>query len=154
MNIREATKEDVPKILPVWREMMDFHAQRDICYNIRENAEKAFSKYLCKNFEKDDACIFIAQNNDNIIGYCQCQIIENPPVLVTEKYGSIAGMAVLEKYRRNGVGEQIVKKVIQWFQSKELKRVEVRVAVTNEVSTKFWRKMGFTTYLETMFKQA
>ena len=33
-----------------------------------------------------------------------------------------------------------------------LKRIEVRVAISNEISTQFWRKMGFTTYLEIMCK--
>lgn len=38
-----------------------------------------------------------------------------------------------------------------WFASRGLDRLEVRVATTNEVSTVFWRKMGFTAYLESMY---
>jgi len=154
MNIREATKEDVPQILPVWRELMDFHAERDEVYMIREGAEETFSKYLCENIEKDDSCIFVAQNNHDIVGYCQCKVVESPPVLVIEKYGNVEGMAVLEKYRRSGVGRLLVKQAMQWFKAKGLERVEVRVSVVNEISIKFWRKVGFEAYLETMFKQA
>ena len=95
----------------------------------------------------------IAQDDEATIAYCQCFVVNAPPVLKTKQYGNIADLAVLEKYRRNGVGEQMVERAIEWFRLQGLERIEVRVAVTNEISMQFWRKMGFQTYLETMSKQ-
>ena len=154
MKIRQATIEDVPQIIPIWQEMMAFHAERDAVFNTCEGDEEAFSKYACENIEKDDACVLVAQDNGNIVGYCQCLIVVNPPVLGVTHYGNIGDLAILGDYRRKGIGERFVEKAMAWFKAKGLERVEVRVAVTNEISTKFWRKMGFATYLETMFKQA
>ena len=153
MDIREATIDDVPKILPVWREFMEFHAQRDGYFAICEGAEEAFASYVRENIEKDDSCVFVAQENDEIVGYCQCHVAKTPPVFETKIKGDMGDLAVIEKYRRNGIGEQMFERAMQWFRSKGLERVEVRVAVTNEISTQFWRKMGFSTYLETMSKQ-
>jgi len=51
MIIREATKEDLPKILPVWREMMEFHAQRDPHFTLCRDAEKAVTPYMLENIE-------------------------------------------------------------------------------------------------------
>ena len=152
MLIREATKEDVPNILPVWRELMEFHAERDPYYVTCDGAEEAFAKYVLENIEKDDACVFVTQKNDEIVGYCQCLVVKTPPVFELKQFGNIADTTVLEKYRRNDIGEQMVERAMEWFQSKGLTRIEVRVAVSNEVSTQFWRKMGFSTYLETMSK--
>ncbi len=153
MNIREATIADVPGLVPVWREMMDFHAERDVFWKTREGAEDAFSKYVSENIKKDEALVLVAQNNEKIVAYCQCLIVEYPPVLITKQYGNIVDLAVCENYRRNGIGEKMVKWAMEWFKTKGLERAEVRVAVTNEISMQFWRKMGFTTYLETMSKQ-
>ena len=70
--IREATKEDVPKILPVWREMMDFHTQRDPHFTLCHDAEKAFTVYMFENIEKEDAYLFVAENANMVISYCLC----------------------------------------------------------------------------------
>ena len=84
MKIREATIDDIPKILPVWRELMEFHARRDAFWTTRDDAEEAFSKYVCENTEKDDACVLVAEDNEKIVAYCQCLIVEYPPVLITK----------------------------------------------------------------------
>jgi hypothetical protein len=39
------------------------------------------------------------------------------------------------------------------YDSRGIRRIEVRVAVTNGISTVFWRKMGFQPYLETLFSE-
>ena len=154
MVIREATEADVPKILPIWQEMMNFHAKRDSYFATCEGAEEAFSGYLSENIEKKDAVVFIAQNAERVIGYCLCLIAERPPVCeMKRQYGNLSDLAVLENYRRKGVGEQMTAFAMKWFHSRQLKRVEVRVAVTNEISTQFWRKMGFETYIETVYKE-
>ena len=154
MLIREATKEDVPKILPVWREMNEFHAERDIHFTLCRNAEEALTSYMLENIEKADAFLLVAEDAGAVVSYCLCTIDQRPPVCeFNKKYGSLSELAVLGAYRRKGIGEKMVAQAMKWFRSKEAQRVEVRVAVTNEVSTQFWRKMGFTTYLETMFKQ-
>lgn len=152
--IREAMQEDVPLVLPVWREMMDFHAERDTYFATCEGAEKAFSNFLSGNIEKEDAFVFVAQVSDIIVAYCLCMITERPPVCeMKRQYGNLSDLAVFETHRRQGIGEQMVKRAMEWFQLQGLERVEVRVAVTNEVSTEFWRKMGFVTYLKTMCKK-
>ena len=152
--IRTATEADVPKIVPIWQEMMNFHAKRDLYFAICEGAEEAFSGYLSENIEKKDAAVFIAQDAERVISYCLCLIAERPPVCeMKRQYGNLSDLAVVENYRRKGVGEQMTAFAMKWFQSRELERVEVRVAVTNEISTQFWRKMGFQPYIEAMYKQ-
>ena len=68
------------------------------------------------------------------------------------EYGGLSELAVLADYRRRSIGEQMVEQAMEWFRLKGLTGTEVRVAVTNGISTQFWRKMGFKTYLETMYK--
>jgi len=154
MLIREATKEDVPNILPVWREMMEFHANRDPHFTLCRDAEKAVTPYMLENIEKVDAYFFVAENMKTVVSYCLCTIDKRPPVCeFYSEYGVLAELAVRDDYRRQRIGERMVERAMEWFRTKELQRIEVRVAVTNEVSTQFWRKMGFSTYLETMSKQ-
>ena len=41
----------------------------------------------------------------------------------------------------------------EWFKKRGLKRVEISVLKRNPISSKFWDKMGFDTYLERRFKK-
>ncbi|MFZ9024413.1 MAG: GNAT family N-acetyltransferase [Anaerohalosphaeraceae bacterium] len=153
MIIREATKEDVPKIFPVWRELMEFHAERDLYWKLGEGAHEAFSKHLIGVLEKEDTFVFVAYANDNIIAYCRCSIVQRPPVFATPRqYGSFSELAVVPKYRRKGVGERMVEHAVEWFLAQGVLRIEVQVSVSNEISAHFWKKMGFTTYLKTMYQ--
>ena len=95
MDIREAKLEDVPKILPVWREFIDFHGDRDPFYKTCDGAEKAFTKYVGENIDKDDTSVFVAEVDGNIVGYCRCLTVATPPILEIKHYGSIADLAVL-----------------------------------------------------------
>ena len=40
-----------------------------------------------------------------------------------------------------------------WFSQRGINRIEARIATRNEVSTKFWRRVGYESYIERMFKQ-
>ncbi len=59
--------------------------------------------------------------------------------------------AVTANYRRCGIGEELVKEMLKWFRDHDIKRIEVKVSVHNELSTAFWRKMGFNPYIETLY---
>ena len=153
MLIREATKEDVPNILPVWRELMEFHAQRDPYWNLGESANEAFSKHLIEVLEKEDAFVSVACDNHTIIAYCRCSIVQRPPVFAAPRqFGSFSELVVLPKYRRKGVGERMVEHAVEWFRTQGVLRIEVQVSVINEISTDFWNKLGFSTYLESKYQ--
>ncbi|MCA9437597.1 MAG: GNAT family N-acetyltransferase, partial [Candidatus Omnitrophica bacterium] len=51
-------------------------------------------------------------------------------------------------FRRKGIGERLFRETVEWFRAKGVDRIELRVVVANEVSTAFWRKMGFAAYME------
>jgi hypothetical protein len=55
-------------------------------------------------------------------------------------------LAVTEQFRRRGKEAEI------WFASQGIHRIEVRIAVSNELSTSFWNKTGFKPYLISVFK--
>ena len=153
MKIRKAAKEDVPKILPVWRELMELHARLDPFYTCRESAEKLFAKYVTDNIHDPKACVLTAETDGRVVGYCQGMIGKHPPVLEITEFGQIADFAVLEAYRRQGIGQQMLEKMFEWFWARGLLRVEVRCSLHNEISRSFWRKMGFEPYVETLFRR-
>jgi ribosomal protein S18 acetylase RimI-like enzyme len=61
-------------------------------------------------------------------------------------------MAVTKNYRNNGIGTQMFESAVQWMKKKDVKRIELRVASTNELSRAFWKKQGFEVFLLRMRK--
>jgi GNAT superfamily N-acetyltransferase len=68
-----------------------------------------------------------------------------------KNYGEINDISVTKEYQRKRIDTKLVNKNIEWFKSKGIERSEVKIATSNEVSLKFWSKIGMTSFLETMY---
>ena len=150
VNIREAVENDVPSLVELWKEMMDFHKERDRVFTRTATGHISWIDLISDHMSKDDSCVLVAECDGRIVGHCLAFIVENPPVITTKRYGMFQELAITANHRRCGVGEQLVKEVLKWLRNHNIKRIEVKVSVHNELSTAFWRKMGFRTFLESL----
>jgi ribosomal protein S18 acetylase RimI-like enzyme len=153
ITIRKATAEDVPAIVELWKELIDFHKECDRLFSRSENGHKAFTDWITGHISSDTSCVFVAEAGMDIVGYCLAIVEKYPPVLEIKKYGLIQDIAVTGAYRRGGIGERLLKEAKGFFREKGLRRIETRVAINNKLSTGFWAKMGFKPYLETAFME-
>jgi len=149
--IREAVSEDIDTIITLWKEFMEFHAARDPFFEIASGGDSNFKKFIIDKLSDESSFIFVARMEKVIAGYCLGYISEYPPVFRIKRFGMISDMAVNINYRRKGIGERLLEESKKWFTQKEIQRVELKVAISNEISTSFWRKMGFKPFVESMF---
>jgi hypothetical protein len=153
LKIREATHADLPKIIELWKELMDFHSNLDSFYTRSQDGPSNFRKHLESLFESEDDALLVAEVSGKTIGYAKICISQYPPVFEMDKFGLISDVAVAKQYRRKGVGEALFNRSMDWFCEKGIERVELRVASVNPVAQGFWKKMGFRPYMTTMFKE-
>ena len=151
VKIREAVMEDVPAIVEIWKELMDFHKRLDAIFSRSATGHKGFAEFLTSNMENEDSCVLVAADGEHIVGYCQATISKYPPVLVREKYVEIFDMAVTEKYQRLGIGRMIIDVLRRWYADKDVDRIELKYLTANKSAEEFWTKMGFKPYLKTAF---
>jgi ribosomal protein S18 acetylase RimI-like enzyme len=151
IEVRAATKKDIASIIGLWNELMAFHREKDLFFEQAPNAEEAFVRYVEDNIASETACVFVAVVDAQLVGYCQGKLDKHPPVLARPDYGQILDVAVTADYRRTGVGEQMFAALRHWFCHQGVPRIEVRHWKFNEAGSRFWRKMGFEPYLETLF---
>lgn len=143
ITIRPATKADFPAIKELWKEFMDFHKERDPFFARVDDAHEDFGRFMQNNLSKNDWLILVAAAGDQVIGYGSATIMSYPPIYVEPRYGYIQDVAVTEAYRGQGVGQQLFARMVTWFREKNISRLELEVAATNEVSQAFWQKIGF-----------
>jgi GNAT superfamily N-acetyltransferase len=148
--IRKAVQRDIPVMVGLWKEMMDLHKERDKFFTLKAGADKKWFKFITGHISSKKSTVLVAEHNGRLVGHCLTFISEYPSVLTTKRYGVFQELAVTGDYRRNGIGQRLVEEMLKWFRKRRIKRLEVRVSVFNEISTAFWRKMGFKPYLETL----
>jgi GNAT superfamily N-acetyltransferase len=149
-TVRSATLQDVPAIIRLWEELMDFHRERDPFYTRARNGTDLFRRYIEENVGNDAACVLVAVVEDGIVGYCQGAIDHHPPVLAEQDYGQILDFMVTASHRHTGVGSQMFEALRRWFQKEGIRRIEVRHSTFNDLATRFWPRMGFKPYLQTL----
>lgn len=101
--------------------------------------------------ESDDAKIFVAFEDDQIIGYTVPKIDQYSPVYLLEKHGSIYDMFVSLEHRRRGIGKKLWEEALRWFKGLGLERVELSIVPTNPESSSFWKKQGFSDYTHRLY---
>ncbi len=139
MQIIQAEDKHIPDIV----EFMDFHKNFDSRFPMRKDARLSFDSYLRELLESEHKVVYVALDNNRVIGFATCSVNRYAPIWEREKYGTIDTLAVQSSYRRKGIGEQMLTKIYGWFDAQGIKRIEVELCVKNHVSQSFWRKHGY-----------
>ena len=150
-TIRKAYEDDLDAIVNLWIEFIDFHKELDFYFARSNKGHEEFKKIIAARIKDDKAYILVAERKGEIIGFSTAMITTNSPISLGDEYGVIMSFAITEKYRRQGVGDQMLKKVVIWFREQGIHRIEIRASVLNKISLSFWKKHNFTTFIERMY---
>ncbi len=152
VTIRRATADDVPAVLPLWQEMMNFHASLDP-QRFRPAADgadywaEAFAGWL----KDEKCCALVVDDGGRLVGYIVGWLRQPPPVFQPDVYGFVSDICVAPDCRRTGIGCRLFEALKAWFREREASHVSLRVAVTNPVSQTFWRNVGCEDYMAHMW---
>jgi ribosomal protein S18 acetylase RimI-like enzyme len=153
MEIRPAKLEDVPALVDLWIEFMDFHSALDPDYVRSPDAVKNWTTYVTEKIADEKFHIMVAVDQGRLIGHLVATIKDYPPVFTLKSYGFIQEIAVNEIYRREGVGRRLYDEAEEWLLSKGVNRIQIRVDSDNEISRSFWQAVGFAPHTETLLKK-
>jgi ribosomal protein S18 acetylase RimI-like enzyme len=146
-RIRRALIHDVRLLAVLWREMMEFHRRLDPAFEFGPDAQASIERHLAETIRSAGGRIFVAEAEGRLIGYVLCEIQERKPIYPAGRYGFISDLAVTLRWRRRGVGRQLVTHVMRWFRENGVTAIELFVLESNQASTAFWESMGFRHYL-------
>jgi ribosomal protein S18 acetylase RimI-like enzyme len=149
-KIIEAKDSHIPEIIKIWIKFMDYHSDLDPFFTRRRDGHKNAEKFIRDLIKSENSLILVATKGDKVIGYSIATISKHPPVFKVERYGFINDMAIKPRYRRMGIGEKMLARIFDWFESKGIKRIELKVVPTNEIGYSFWKKQGFREYVHTL----
>lgn len=94
--VRTSTEADIPTIVDLWWETMDFHARLEPRFQLRSQPEamKAWEKHLRENIlEHDDWHVLVAEVDDRIVGMMIGSRQDPYPIFEPERYGFLSPQA-------------------------------------------------------------
>jgi ribosomal protein S18 acetylase RimI-like enzyme len=152
--IRRATEDDLPGMLRLWREMMDFHAHWDARFRPKPSpeAERAWTKYLREDiWASDKWCVFVAEDDGRLVGQIAGELREPAPVFEPQTYGYVTDIVVDPDARRRDIGKALFHALEEWFRERGAAHLQLQVLVSNPASQAFWRAMGCSDYSDILW---
>ena len=151
VGIRQATPDDVGRILLLWNELMDYHAALDARFRPAPGGGERWGEILLDWLQSDDAGVLVADAGGKLVGFIIGLVRENPPVLLPSQYGLVTDICVDPAWRQRGIGSRLFEALKVWFRDKNLFVIQLSVAHHNPVSQAFWRAMGCEDYMNRLW---
>lgn len=147
MEIREAKIEDLEQIISIQEQISRIH------YENRPDIFKYKSKIEIENVaidtinDKDKKCIIATDDTLKIYGLLICKIkyIKEHINLKDARTLWIEDIGVDEKYRKKGIGKQLLKEAEKIAKKLKCKRIELNCWNFNKDAINFYKSIGMNT---------
>ncbi|MFT9494580.1 GNAT family N-acetyltransferase [Anaerosolibacter sp.] len=140
----DITYDEIKVIKGLWEKNRQYHERSSEYF--RELYQSINFEQRIKGlevFDQDLLKITVARKNDAYIGYCLST--------VSNGKGEVESIHVDAACRGDGVGEELMKRHIQWLRNKNCTVIGVTVSQENESTISFYKKLGF--YPNTVYMQ-
>ncbi len=129
-TVRKATINDIEKVIYINR------------VSLPENYTKHF---FIEHLNKWPNAFYVAEVDGEVAGYVMARVELGWGItkLGLIKKGHIVSLAVLEEYRRRGIGTALMLAALEGLKSYEAKEVYLEVRVSNIPAIKLYEKLGF-----------
>ena len=105
-------------------------------FSLDETKEK-----LLKLINSESDKIFVAVIGDEVIGYVHANDYD---LIYAPHMKNIMGIAVAEKYKRNGIGKALLSEVEKWAKETGAKGVRLVSGATRTGAHKFYHRCGYS----------
>ncbi|BCG60768.1 GNAT family N-acetyltransferase [Paenibacillus sp. URB8-2] len=142
----ETDQTSLELVKPLWERLRDHHASLSKYFSehISRNTFEERSRDLFNKSKQGSLKIILAREavTTELIGYCISSISEM-------KQGEIDSIFILDDFRGMGIGNALMKRTLDWFETNGIHNICLSVLFGNEPALKFYEKYGFypRTYL-------
>ena len=143
MIIRRAKKNDIDEILRLLRQVLEVHA--DIRPDLFISGTTKYTKEELERIIDDEKRpIFVAVEDDKVLGYVFCEIDDFPKrnAMIAYKTLYIDDLCVDESERGKGIGKQLFDYVKDYAKEIGCKEITLNVWEGNDSAQAFYEKMG------------
>ena len=152
-SVREATQQDIDRVVELWAEMVDYHCGFDSRFWRRKpDGAEIFQKWMAEAIDDEKRVLVVAETSSEVVGFVHGQLINSPPPMEDKTSGSITDVAVAASHRGRGIGRQMMAVVLDWFKARSAEDVSLMAALPNPRAIRFYESLGFERHLVSMRK--
>ena len=150
MNIRPATPDDVPQVLPMVRKIAAFHEATDPAkYAFRSDPGEMYRNWLRKRATDARSVFLVAdaaragEDGPRLAGFLVATVEPEIGIYKVGEYGFVHDVWVDEKYRNEGTARQMVTLAVERFRDIGVRQVRLDVLVGNDPAKNLFAACGF-----------
>ncbi len=142
--IRLARQDDTQRISELWLEMVNYHQQfDDMMFNASEQGAEFYQQSISNRLNDTNMRVLVAEVDGEVIGYVLGMIADiMAEVFLPIRSGFLADIYVKDSYRHQGIGKELVERLVLWFQSENIDYFEWHVSSKNTDAIEFWKSIG------------
>lgn len=145
MDIRPATPDDVPAVLPMVRKVCAFHENLDPAkYGFRDDPGRMYRDWLVSR-AKDERSVFLVadRGGGKLVGFLVGTVEPEIPIYRVTEFGFLHDLWVEEGYRNEGLARQMVTLAVERFRAIGVPQVRLDVAAANGAARALFERCGF-----------
>jgi ribosomal protein S18 acetylase RimI-like enzyme len=156
MDIRPATADDVPAVLPMVRKLCELHRGWDRAkYDFVDGIEEMYRGWLTARATDGRAVFLVAEREGRgpvafLIGTVEREI----PIYRLKEYGFIHDVWVEPDYRNEGVARQMTMQAVEAFGRMGVRQVRLDTAAPNDAARRLFESCGFRTSVVEMLRES
>lgn len=151
MEFRDATKDDVPAILPMLRAQYALHSGWDRAkFGVKAGFEAGYGRWLEQRAGDVRSVFLVAVVDDRgagtggrVVGFLIGTVEEELPLYEVREFGFVHDLWVDEGYRNEGVGRQLVTLAVEKFRAMGVTQVRCETAEANDAARGLFERCGF-----------
>ncbi len=144
--VRKAGEKDLPDVMKIWEVIAAFHEGLDNEYKRNADTSEQFKQFFITALSRQDACVYLAIDKVEIVGYIVGEIETNSTIYKKKLKGVINEVGVIGGNERKDLMGEMVQALLDWFEAKDIHKVEVSSHIRNDKSIEIWRELGFYDY--------
>jgi GNAT superfamily N-acetyltransferase len=151
ITIRAATHQDLPQLMPLWRELEQAQGSYRLYPPVAE-AEARITAAFEAGIDSEDADVLMAFEEAEPVGMVLVHL-ERPSRMSDERAAELSRVVVRADRRGSGAGKALVDAAETWARDRGIRSLVAAIFVQNEPSRGFWRSVGFEPWVERMVRQ-
>jgi len=99
---------------------------------------------------KDHIEYLVAEVDHEVVGCIFGEIRKNDSWAIPEHFGYVGLFSVREDFRGQGIGKQMLDRIVDWFHSRGITEIRLKVYEGNIRSIDFYKRYGFIDHIKDM----
>ena len=140
--IRNATKDDIPRIVELIARLKRLHGEFDPLLATVDDLEAQIQSYVEELLNDQSSLVLVVDFGGSVEGVLTAKIVDRrfyKPRIV----GQIVDIYVMPAYRRRGLGAELVEKASKELMSRGAEMIFAEFPVKNTIAESFYHKQGF-----------